>query len=114
MNLGHISWAPKNATLGLTQTKDSSSFSITTGVSLRLDCPAADAGRRASVRAFVQQVDSRYVISLDGTALSTAPALIDPMTFCGSTTQHTFVVRVPVSSPAGPVGANIGFQVTLQ
>jgi len=112
--LGHISWVPQNQQSGLRHAKDGNSFTITTSVGLRLDCPPADSGRRASIAAVLQQPDPRYVISLDEVTLSTAPATISPLVFCGSTTPHTLAVRVPVSASAGSINTNVRFEVTLR
>jgi len=114
LGLGHVSWASQKSQSGVTQVKDESSFSITTRVGLRLDCPRADAGRRASIAAVLDQLEARYVVSIDQITLSTAPVIISPIASCGSTTLHTFSVKVPVSASAGPIAANVRFQVTLQ
>ncbi|HML17080.1 MAG TPA: hypothetical protein VK419_08640 [Bryobacteraceae bacterium] len=114
MNLGHISWASQNTQFGLTHTKDGTSFTIATSLGLRLDCPVVDSGRRASITAGLQQVDPRYTVSLDQITLSTAPTMITSLVACGATTQHTLQVRVPVTASAGPIDANVNFQVTLQ
>jgi len=114
LDLGHMSWVLESPGFGLTHTRDKDSFTISTSVGLLLDCPTADTGRRGLISAFLQQTDSRYTISLDGNALSTALAIIGAPVSCASTTQHTLQVRVPVSTPAGPINPTIGFQVTLQ
>lgn len=114
LGLGHVSWSSQRPSYGVTQVKDQNSFSITTRVGLRLDCPRADAGRRASIAAVLDQFETRYAVSIDQIALSATPAIISPLVSCGSTTQHTFSVKVPVSASAGPIDANVRFQVTLQ
>jgi hypothetical protein len=114
LGLGHNSWASEDSQSGVKHTKDGNSFSMATAVGLRLECPAADAGRRASISAVLREPDPRYMVSLDDVALTAAPVVISPLAFCGSTTRHTISVKVPVSSSAGPIDANIGFQVTLQ
>jgi hypothetical protein len=114
LGLGHIGWVTPNTAFGVTHSKTSNSFSMTTKLALLLSCPAADAGRRASIAAVLQQPDHRYVVSLDETTLSTAPVVISVITTCGSTTQHTLSINVPVSSTAGPINANLSFQVTLK
>jgi hypothetical protein len=113
LNLGNISWARTNAPLGASHTKDRDSFSITTTIGLRLNCPAIVARRYASIAAILQQPDSRYVVFFDQIPLSAGPTEILPLASCGSVTQHTLQLKVPTSARAGPISANIGFQVTL-
>jgi hypothetical protein len=113
LSLGHVAWSTRTSRFGLTHIKDRDSFTVSTGVTLRLQCPAADLGRRGSIAAFLRQADTHYLVSLDEFTLSTAAVVINPLIYCGATAQHTFAVRVPVSAPSGPLAANIGFQVTL-
>jgi hypothetical protein len=114
LGLGHISWNSQGSQYGVTHSKDTDSFSIKTSVGLQLICPTAAAGHRASIAAVLQQPDPRYTVYLDQVALSSAPSMIAPGVLCGSTTEHTLLVKVPTSSSAGPVNANVSFQVTLQ
>jgi hypothetical protein len=113
LSLGHVAWNSRASQFGLTHSKDRDSFTVSTAVTLRLDCPAADIGRRASIAAILRQADPHYLVSMDEFTLSTAATVINPSIYCGATTRHTFSVRVPVSAPSGPLAANIGFQVTL-
>jgi hypothetical protein len=114
LQVGHVSWNPQSSVSGLSHTKDSNSFTITTFVSLRLDCPTAALSKRASIGAYLQQKDPRYVVYFDQIPLSTAPSIISPIASCTSTTQHTLQIKVPTSAASGPIDASIGFQVTLQ
>jgi hypothetical protein len=114
LDLGHLMWAPPNAMPGLTHKKDSRSFSIATSFALRLDCAAADIGRSGAATASLQQSDARYIVFVDGIQMTPAPAMVSAAMLCGSTTQHSFEVHVPVTAAAGPISPNLVFEVTLR
>lgn len=114
LDLGHLQWAQQTSSDGLTHKKDSNSFSISTNVGLRLDCPVSDTGRIGTVTAMLQQPDSRFTVFLDGTKMTLSPSILNSAMLCGSTTQHSFQIQVPITAPAGPISPNLIFQVTLR
>jgi hypothetical protein len=113
LDLGHVSWAHDNQQWGLTHRKDNFSFNLTTKIGVRADCGAAGAGRLASIRAFLNQPDPHYRVLLDGATLGSSPIFINALP-CGSTSEHTFGVSVPVTAPAGPLNVMMVFEVRLQ
>ena len=114
VDLGHVSWSKPPQAEGVTYTKDQSSFTMATRIGLHVGCSASDAGRLASVSAFVQQAGSTYVILLDGVKMSLSPAVVMAAADCGSTTQHWLQLQVPVTAPAGPINPSLGFGVVLR
>lgn len=114
LDLGHLMWAQPNPTYGLARKKDPGSFSVSTGFGLLLDCPPSDHGRSGIVKASLQQSDIRYSVFLDGVKMTASPAIVGAAVLCGSTTQHSFELQVPVQAQAGPIYPNLLFQVALR
>lgn len=114
LDLGHLAWAQPAAGSGLNHKKAPDSFSISTNVGLRLDCPVSAASRSGIVTATLQQSDPRYFVFLDSAQITLAPSIVNAMMPCGTTTEHLFEIRVPVTAAAGPIYPNVLFQVTLR
>jgi hypothetical protein len=70
-------------------------------------------GRRgfARLRTYLETLDPRVLVSVDGVVLTTAPRLVDAQAPIGSTVSHRVDVEVPASEPPGAFASRIVWEV---
>jgi hypothetical protein len=66
----------------------------------------------ARITARLESWDGRATVRLDGRVLTAVPVLVDGHAAVGSIAVHQLEIEVPVSVPAGPLAASIGWEVT--
>jgi hypothetical protein len=88
----------------------SKAFVVSRRVRLRLE---RRSGAPGSVRlsASLARDCAPLKLTLDGVVLRTEPAVIAPHVSLNSATAHTVELEIPASAPAGPVDAEIIWQV---
>lgn len=81
-------------------------------VTLRIGEPSRESHGTATVRAFLETVDPRCTIRLDGVVLTTAPRVVRRHAPLGIPFTHRLEIEVPVTAADGPLQASIGWEVT--
>jgi hypothetical protein len=113
VDLGPVSYYNGTSALGATSQKDPGAFVISTRFSLKVDCPG---NSFSQVNLAVSRLDASgsYAIAIDGIALGPAAQTLVPSMPCGSSGEHRLDLKVPVSTPAGPIGSTVAFTATRQ
>lgn len=88
------------------------STATTRTVSLRIGEPSRDFRGTATVRAYLETVDPRCTIRIDGVTLTTAPRVVRRHAPIGITFSHRIEIDVPVTAADGPLQTSIGWEVT--
>ena len=88
---------------------------ITTRVlRMRIGEPAAEAVGHATVSAFLEVVDPRCEIRINGVPLGIAPRVIRRNAPVGVVFTERIEIEVPVTAAEGPLQASIGWEVTTE
>lgn len=83
-------------------------------VTIRIGEPSREARGTATIRAFVETLDPRCTIRIDGIALTTVPRVIRRNAPVGVPFTHRIEIEVPVSAADGPLQTAIGWEVTTE
>ena len=90
-------------------------YSVTTRTfGVRIGPAAREARGTATLRAFLATPDPHATIRINGTIIGTAPRVIQRHAPIGITLTHRLDIEVPVTAPAGPLAATIGWEVTKE
>jgi hypothetical protein len=81
-------------------------------VSMRIGEPSREARGTATVRAYVETVDPRCTIRIDGVTLTAAPRLIRRNAPVGVAATYRIEIEVPITAAEGPLQTSIGWEVT--
>jgi hypothetical protein len=79
---------------------------------LRIGRPSQESRGTATLRAYLETVDPRCIVKLDGIVLTTQPRIIDRFAPIGITTTHRLEIEVPASAPEGALVTTIGWDVS--
>ncbi len=83
-------------------------------VRLRIGQPAAEPRGTATLSAFLETVDARCTVRVDGVVLTAAPRVIQRNAPIGMTVPHRIEIEVPVHAADGPLLTSIGWEITTQ
>lgn len=81
-------------------------------VTMRIGPPLREPAGTATVRAFLETLDPRCVIRIDGVVLGTAPRVIRRNAPVGIPFTHRVEIEVPPEAAEGPLQTSIGWEVT--
>lgn len=83
-------------------------------LTLRIGEPGRESRGNATVSAYLEIVDARFTIRLDGVLLTTAPRVIRRNAPVGIPFSHRLEIEVPVGASEGPIHTEIAWQVTTE
>jgi hypothetical protein len=83
-------------------------------VRMRIGEPAGESRGNATVRAYLETVDPRCTIRVDGVPLTTVPRVIRHHAPVGVAFALRIEVEVPVTAPDGPLQASIGWEAATE
>jgi hypothetical protein len=81
---------------------------------LRIGRPSREARGTATLRAFVQTGDPRWLVRIDGIPLGPAPRVIRHHAPIGIALRHRLEIDVPPEAPEGALLLAIGWEVSTQ
>jgi hypothetical protein len=83
-------------------------------VTMRIGDPSREPKGVATVSAFVEIVDPRFTIRVDGVPLTTMPRVIRRNAPIGVSFSHRIEIEVPATAAEGPLHTQIAWQVTTE
>lgn len=87
---------------------------ISTRFVLKVDCPGSSRSSQVNVTMSRTDGAATHSMAIDGIIVGSTAQVLAQSVPCGSSGEHRLDMEVPVSTPAGPIGSTVAFEVTLR
>jgi hypothetical protein len=114
LDLGRVSYFRGASAPGESSKKTSGSLVISTRFVLKVDCPGSSRSSQVNVTMSRTDAAATHSMAIDGIMVGSTAQVLAQSVPCGSSGEHRLDMEVPVSTPAGPIGSTVAFEVTLR